>query len=136
MPCLSLEDHVPDRKTIMASRSFGRPVIELPDMMEAVATYISRAAEKMRRQDLVTDAVQVFVHTNRFREDDPQYSGSHTVRLPVATADTGRLIRAALHGLSCIWKPASATRRLAWSALTCIRPVGCRAPFSTRRTVR
>lgn len=103
-PCFVLEDGTPDRKSIMASRSFGRPVETLDEMREAVATYVSRAAEKMRRQDLITPSLQVFVNTNRFREQDAQYYGQHTVHLPVATADTGRLIRAAMHGLSCIWK--------------------------------
>jgi len=102
--CIGLEEGSPDRKSIMASRSFGRPVETLDEMQEAVATYVSRAAEKMRRQDLVTPALQVFITTNRFREQDAQYYGHHTVHLPVATSDTGRLIRAAMHGLSCIWK--------------------------------
>jgi DNA polymerase V len=62
-PCISLEDGAPDRKSIMASRSFGRPVQALEEMQEAVATYVSRAAEKMRRQDLVTPALQVFINT-------------------------------------------------------------------------
>ncbi|MBB3356042.1 DNA polymerase V, partial [Rhizobium sp. BK049] len=102
--CLQLEDAVAARQTIMASRSFGRPVETLDEMEEAVATYISRAAEKMRRQNLVTPALQVFLITNRFREDEPQYSGQHTVHLPIATADTSRLIRGALHGVRQIWR--------------------------------
>jgi DNA polymerase V len=103
-PCLQLEDGTPDRKTIMASRSFSRPV-RYQEIQEAVATYISRAAERMRRQDLVAPALQVFITTNRFRVNDEQYYGQHTVHLPVATSDTSRLIRAALHGLECVWKP-------------------------------
>jgi len=69
-PCLELEDGTPDRKTIMASRSFGRPVETYEDMQEAVATYVSRTAEIMRRQNLVTPALQVFVNTSRFRIED------------------------------------------------------------------
>ena len=105
IPCIGLEDQAPARQTIMASLSFGRPVRELDELKEAVSAYISRAAEKMRRQGLVTPALQVFVNTNRFRVEDAQYYGAHTVHLPVATADTGRLIKAALHGVACIWKP-------------------------------
>jgi DNA polymerase V len=105
LPCFELEDGTPDRQSIMASRSFGRPVEVYGEMQEAVTTYVSRAAEKLRRQDLVTPALQVFVNTNRFRTEDAQYYGQHTVHLPVATSDTSRLIRAALHGLSCVWKP-------------------------------
>lgn len=102
--CLQLEDGVADRQTIMASRSFGRPVETLEEMEEAVATYVSRAGEKMRRQNLVTPALQIFLNTNRFREDDAQYYGQHTVHLPVATSDTSRLIRAALYGVRQVWR--------------------------------
>jgi DNA polymerase V len=103
-PCLGLETHTPDRQTIMASRSFGRPVAVRRELEEAVASYVSRAAEKMRRQGLVTAALTVFAHTNRFKPDDPQYSGTHTVHLPVATADTSRLLKAALHGVARLWR--------------------------------
>lgn len=48
--CLDLQEHAPDRKSIIASRSFGRPVTTLQEMEEAVASYVPRAAEKMRRQ--------------------------------------------------------------------------------------
>lgn len=79
-PCLALEDGTAARPTIMASRSFGQPVESLDEMERAVATYISRAAEKMRRQNLVTPALQVFLNIIRFREDDAQYYGQRTVR--------------------------------------------------------
>lgn len=105
MPCLGLEIHTPDRQTIMASRSFGRPVEARRELEEAVATYISRAAEKMRRRNLVTSAVTVFTHSNRFKPEERQYSGTHTVHLPVATSDTSRLLKAALHGVARIWQP-------------------------------
>ena len=46
-----------DRKSIMASCSFGRPVTTCDEMKEAVATYAARAAEKMRRQGLATASI-------------------------------------------------------------------------------
>ena len=58
---------MPDRKSIMASRSFGRPVTALAEMREAVAAYTARAAEKMRRQHLATAHLMVFIETNRFK---------------------------------------------------------------------
>jgi DNA polymerase V len=48
--CLDLEREIPDRKSIMASRSFGQPVTTLAEMREAVAAYTARAAEKLRGQ--------------------------------------------------------------------------------------
>lgn len=104
-PCLDLEQHTPDRKSIMASRSFGRAVERLDEMQEAMAVYVTRAAEKMRRQGLATASIVVFVTTNRHKPQEAQYYGAKPVRLTIGTADTGRLIRAALWGLRAIWRP-------------------------------
>jgi DNA polymerase V len=103
VPCIDLEQDIPDRKSIMSSRSFGRPVTTLADMREAVATYTARAAEKLRRQNLATAHLMVFVETNRFKPDEKQHCTSRSVRLPVATSDSGRLISAALAGLKSMW---------------------------------
>jgi DNA polymerase V len=102
--CLSLEEVVPDRKNIMSSRSFGRPVEIRVEMEEAVSTYAVRAAEKMRRQGLAASSLMVFVETNGFRPQDAQYYASQTVTLPSASADTAKIIRAALSGLAAIWR--------------------------------
>ena len=101
--CLALEDVTPDRKSIMASRSFGQPVYTRPEMEEAVSTYTARAAEKMRRQQLVTAQLVVFIHTNRFRPQDAPYNATQAVTLAVATADTGKLITAAHKDADARW---------------------------------
>ncbi|HTW53386.1 MAG TPA: Y-family DNA polymerase [Stellaceae bacterium] len=102
--CLDLERVTPDRKSIMASRSFGRPVTALTELREAVASYTARAAEKLRRQHLATASLMVFIETNRFKPDDAQHYAAWPVRLPVATSDSARLIGAALAGLAAIWR--------------------------------
>lgn len=102
--CLPLEQVVPDRKNIMCSRSFGNPIVRREEMSEAVATYAARAAEKMRRQRLAASAVLVFLETNSFRPQDPQYHASQTATLAVAGADTGKIIRAALSALEAMWR--------------------------------
>src|SRR3984957_12102069 len=103
MPCIALEDAPATRKSVMASRSFGRLVTARREMEEAVASYAARAAEKMRRQNLAVGRLMVFVQTNPFRTQDAQYAREQTVRLPVATADTGKIVRAARLGLNAIW---------------------------------
>lgn len=102
--CLPLELLTPDRKSIIFSRSFGRPITERAEVEEAVGAFTSRAAAKMRRQGLATAHISVFVETNPFRERDPQYRASRGVTLPVATADTARLIKAAQTALAAIWR--------------------------------
>ena len=50
IPCIQMKDPLTTKKMITTTRMFGKPVYELKDLKESVATYISRAAEKLRRQ--------------------------------------------------------------------------------------
>lgn len=103
-PCHPLELTTPDKKSIMASRSFGNPVTNADDLANAVASYAARAGEKLRRQHLACSKVVVFVQSNRFKPGERQYGASFVVPLPVATADTCKLTSAALVGLSRIYR--------------------------------
>ena len=62
-------------------------------------------AEKMRGQNLATASIAVWVERNSFKPNERQYCASKAVRLPVATADTGKLIAAANAGLRIVFKP-------------------------------
>ena len=86
--CLHLEEVIPDKQQIMVSRSFGSLVHDLGELEEAVASYIARAAEKLRSQDSLAGAVQVYIRTNIFKPGVPQYQRGVTLPLPEATADT------------------------------------------------
>ncbi|ADU61402.1 MAG: Y-family DNA polymerase [Pseudodesulfovibrio sp.] len=103
-PCLGFSEGPADRKTIVSSRSFGHPVSSLDELLEASAQYTVRAAERLRSQGAVASHVLVFLQTNPFRPGLPQYSASQAVPLPVATAHTPALIRAAQAGLTRIYK--------------------------------
>ena len=89
---------------IMVSRSFGKLVTARQEMQEAVASYAARAAEKMRRQNLAASRLMVFVQTNPFRPQDAQYARELMVQLPVASADTGKIISGAQRGLAALWR--------------------------------
>ena len=102
--CLALEEISAPRKQIISSRSFGQLIHTLPELSESVASHASRAAEKLRSQNAVCGAIQVFVQTNPFREQDPQYSNSITIPLPNESSDTRLLVRAALFGLKRIYR--------------------------------
>ena len=103
--CLDLEDLVPAKQQIMSSRSFGQLVYDLEDLKEAVASYISRAAEKLRAQDSLAGALQVYIRTNIFKPEAPQYQRVMTIPLPEATADTLVLIAWGLRVLRRIYRP-------------------------------
>ncbi len=66
IPCLSLEEVPPNKKAIATTRTFGYEVSHISEMEEAVAAYVSRSAEKLRRQKSLAGHIQIFVETNPF----------------------------------------------------------------------
>jgi DNA polymerase V len=104
--CIPLELAPPSRQSIMVSRSFSRPVTDLRELQEAIATHLSRAAEKLRLYRLTANVLQVFAHTSRFR--DHHYSNSMTISLPIATQDTTELLFHAMCGAEAIYRPGHA----------------------------
>lgn len=103
--CLPLELMAPAKQQIMSSRSFGQPVFDLDELEEAVATYLCRAAEKLRAQQSVAGAVTVGIMTNRFKEHVPQYHRSLVVPLPEPTADSRVLASYAIRALKQMYRP-------------------------------
>jgi len=101
--CLALEDIAQSKQQIMSSRSFGRPVEAIEELRESLASYLSRAAEKLRKQQSVSAAVYVFIQTNRFNKDE-QYNAGLTVPMPEPTDDTLVLTAGALAGLEVIYR--------------------------------
>ena len=102
--CLPLEEAPPPRQQIIASRSFGIPVTTFAMLSEAVASHTARAAAKLRKEGLQAGLIQVFIATNPFKPEAPQYHPGATVPLSIPTADTTRLLRAARVGLRHIYR--------------------------------
>ncbi len=103
IPTIGMElDFLPKRQ-ICVSRSFGRYVQSIGEMKEAVASYVTRAGEKLRRQKSSAGAVMVFMMTNRFR-DEPQYANSTVLSLPAPSDVPNELIRYALRGVEHIYR--------------------------------
>lgn len=67
-PCLEL-DEVVLRHTVLSSRSFGEDIRSLTPLKEAVATFTSRAAEKLRKYNRAAGMVQVFLRLRRPKDD-------------------------------------------------------------------
>ena len=103
--CLDIEAVVPEKQQIMSSRSFGTLVYDLADLEEAVASYVSRAAEKLRAQNALAGAIQVYIRTNIFKPEMPQYQRAMTVPLPEASADSRVLVGWAIRALRRIYRP-------------------------------
>ena len=63
-----------------------------------MASYTARAAEKLRHQQSRAGGLYVFIRTNRFRTQDPQYSNAAMIGFDEPTSDTAVLIKAATAG--------------------------------------
>jgi DNA polymerase V len=102
--CIPLEMCPQGRKSVTCSRSFGVLVESREELREAVATYMTKAAERLRRSRLAAGVVTVFINTSRF---DPglQYSNSATYELTYSTDSTDELLSWALKGLEQIYRP-------------------------------
>ena len=103
--CLGLDDEPAARQQIMCSRSFGAPATELSGLAEVVSQFAARVAEKVRQQQAVAGAVQVFISTSPFRANDRQHSPSVTMPLVRPTDDTRTLIAAAVRALRGMFRP-------------------------------
>lgn len=103
--CIDLEEAPPPKQQIVSSRSFGMPITDLQSLAESVTLYMSRAAEKLRRQQSCAGSVHVFIRTSPFKPDEAYYANSLTIPLPSPTDDTVKLVRAVLWGLRRIYKP-------------------------------
>jgi len=103
-PCIPMEHNPQKKKEICTSRSFGTMVTELDELKQAVSMYATRCSEKLRAQNSCTNLVEVFLHTNPFRPDLPQYKNVRFVRLPVASNSTLSIVQAALRGLRSIYR--------------------------------
>lgn len=102
--CIELEDAPPAKQQIACTRSFGRPITERSDLIEAISEFASRAAEKLRRQSGFAGQVFVFAHTSPFRPG-PRFSKSIVVPLRRPTSDSRLIVQAAVAGVNQIYQP-------------------------------
>ncbi|PIQ73667.1 hypothetical protein COV58_01290 [Candidatus Roizmanbacteria bacterium CG11_big_fil_rev_8_21_14_0_20_36_8] len=102
--CLDLEEVRPAKQSIISSKSFGKPVSELIELKEAVSTFTTRAAEKLRSEGEVAGQIRVSLMTNIHKSSDPQYFPSSSAQLMGPTDFTPDLISEALKIVDKIYR--------------------------------
>jgi len=101
--CLDLEETSATRKSCCTTRSFGKPLINLDDIEQAVTTFARRATERIRGEDLTASTVSVFLRTNPF-DRNRYYSNSSTTTLSYPTYDTMQIVKTALQLTKIIFR--------------------------------
>jgi len=93
-----MEKELVNKKMIATTRMFGSPVGDINDIKEAIATYTSRAAEKLRRQHGAARIISVFVVAKQENHSVDFRGATHSsfATLPVATSFTNELIKPAI----------------------------------------
>jgi DNA polymerase V len=102
--CLLLKPESPSKKAVCTSRSFGELQTELEPLKEAVAFFAGKCAYKLRKQRACANMIMVFLHTNRFNPNEPQYSPEYIYKLPSATNSSLELVKYALLSLESIYQ--------------------------------
>jgi len=125
VPCIELQEIQPDRQQIISSRSFGSMVTELAVLKDALSTFVANACAKLRAQNSHAAVIQVFLQTNRFRKDLPQYMPSLAVPLPYPTNDSLEVNRWADYLCERMFKEGYQYKK-AGIMLSEISPVTCR----------
>lgn len=104
-PCLELDDPDPPKQEICCSRMFGKRLTEIEPIKEAVATYVQRAAEKLRAQNSLCKKIRVSVRTGMFNPDEAKYANGVLVELPYPTNDVRLITKAAVQAIDHLFRP-------------------------------
>lgn len=102
--CLALDEPDPPKQEICCSRMSGERLTDLAPIKEVVATYTSRAAEKLRGQWSLRKRLRVSVGTGMFNPQEAKYANGVLVELPYPTDDPRLLTKAALEGVERIYR--------------------------------
>ena len=101
--CIPMAYHPEPRKAIRTARTFAQSKSNYNELAEAVSTFASACARKLRDQKSAANLVTVFVRTNKFDKKKPYYANSFTLQVN-ATSSSIELIKAAKKALQIIFK--------------------------------
>ncbi|MCP8465029.1 translesion error-prone DNA polymerase V subunit UmuC [Stutzerimonas chloritidismutans] len=103
--CIGFNEGPAPKEAICSSKMFGVRQTELAPIREALAAYVSRAAEKLRSQTSLCSTIQVGLQTQLADLRGPRYANAVTLALPAPTDDTREILALAQQGLTQIYRP-------------------------------
>ena len=102
--CIPLEEKLKINQHIACQKSFGQLQSEFEPIAEALANYVARVAEKLRKQQSVAGGIEIWLGTNSFSKTDTRYFPRISTRCDVPTDFTPYLIKLAIEALKSIYK--------------------------------
>lgn len=104
IPCVGFEPEETPQKQMLCSRSFGKPLTKFEDLSAAIAAFSNTIGRKLREHGLCAVSLSVFIHTDSFSPDKPQYHNTAHHTLPEPIDDTMALTSAATEALRIIYR--------------------------------
>lgn len=101
--CIGFQKTPPDKQSICVSRSFAKELYDFEPLHTAISTFVSSAAEKLRKQGSAAGQMLIFIYTNRHHTQMPQYYESRLIRFDVATDSTLEMLAQASKALRFIF---------------------------------
>jgi DNA polymerase V len=108
--CYPIDSNPETKKEICTSRSFGQPVTAYEELEQATMSYVSKVAQKLRKQKSLANSILIFIMTNKFAKN-PQYVNYKIIQLPVPTNQTAELIHYAVIALKKLYKKGYAYKK-------------------------
>ncbi|MBN1618432.1 Y-family DNA polymerase [Candidatus Dojkabacteria bacterium] len=91
--CISLSNVKDTPKSLVCSQSFAHDVSLRKEILEAISGFVANACERLRQNNCVCSIVQLFIYSNRFKNQGNVFGGSTFVRLPYATDLTTEILK-------------------------------------------
>ncbi len=102
---IGLEELPAPKKMIATTRSFESNLTDFDEVKERISTFATICAQKLRQQKSACHMIYVFVRSNPFQTQQPQYRNSQLVSLPFATNSSITIGQQATKALANIFKP-------------------------------
>jgi len=109
-PSFSLEDAPEPKKSILCSRSFKDPILDLKTLEERLSKYTANALIKLRKQKMHAASISIFIATSPF-EESTYYANSCTITLPLPSDYTPKFLDLMKKGLARIFKESKRYKR-------------------------
>ena len=104
-PSISIDNAPDTRKGIMVSRSFRNYIDDPVILTEAVTYYAAILGEKLRKNKLKCLYLQVYLFTNKNRDDHSQHFPSYTYKMEMAGNNTHDLVKVVTRVAKLLFKP-------------------------------
>ena len=101
---LSLEEVRSPKKAIATTRSFEGTIADYEKIKERISTFAICCAEKLRAQQSNCSSIYVFIRSNKFQKNKPQYRNGIVITIPFSSNSNIVISKYAIEGLKKIFR--------------------------------